>query len=238
MSNKTILITGATSGIGYSLFEQYSEQGEQVIACGRNQHQLSSMGDVAFKTCCFDITDQQAIEEASRSIKSLDVLILNAGNCRYIDDAKHFNGELFADVIQTNLISLGWLLQYLLPKVKKGGQVVFVSSSATLLPFQRSEAYGASKAGVDYLAKSLKLDLIKEEIDVTLIHPGFIKTPLTDKNDFSMPFLLSSDEAASRIITAIEKRKSYAHFPKRLTLLLKAISLLPDFVWQKIIVKD
>ena len=238
MSNKTILITGATSGIGYSLFEQYSEQGEQVIACGRNQHQLSSMGDVAFKTCCFDITDQQAIEEASRSIKSLDVLILNAGNCRYIDDAKHFDGELFADVIQTNLISLGWLLQYLLPKVKKGGQVVFVSSSATLLPFQRSEAYGASKAGVDYLAKSLKLDLIKEEIDVTLIHPGFIKTPLTDKNDFSMPFLLSSDEAASRIITAIEKRKSYAHFPKRLTLLLKAISLLPDFVWQKIIVKD
>ncbi|WP_037049942.1 SDR family NAD(P)-dependent oxidoreductase [Psychromonas sp. SP041] len=238
MSNKTILITGATSGIGYSLFEQYSEQGEQVIACGRNQQQLSSMGDVAFKTCCFDITDQQAIEEASRTIESLDVLILNAGNCRYIDDAKHFDGELFADVIQTNLISLGWLLQYLLPKVKKGGQVVFVSSSATLLPFQRSEAYGASKAGVDYLAKSLKLDLIKEEIDVTLIHPGFIKTPLTDKNDFSMPFLLSSDEAASRIITAIEKRKSYAHFPKRLTLLLKAISLLPDFVWQKIIVKD
>ncbi|WP_160061552.1 SDR family NAD(P)-dependent oxidoreductase [Psychromonas sp. L1A2] len=238
MSNKTILITGATSGIGYSLFEQYSEQGEQVIACGRNQQQLSSMGNVAFKTCCFDITDQQAIEEASRTIESLDVLILNAGNCRYIDDAKHFDGELFADVIQTNLISLGWLLQYLLPKVKKGGQVVFVSSSATLLPFQRSEAYGASKAGVDYLAKSLKLDLIKEEIDVTLIHPGFIKTPLTDKNDFSMPFLLSSDEAASRIITAIEKRRSYAHFPKRLTLLLKAISLLPDFVWQKIIVKD
>ncbi len=238
MSNKTILITGATSGIGYSLFEQYSEQGEQVIACGRNQQQLSSMGNVAFKTCCFDITDQQAIEEASRTIESLDVLILNAGNCRYIDDAKHFDGELFADVIQTNLISLGWLLQYLLPKVKKGGQVVFVSSSATLLPFQRSEAYGASKAGVDYLAKSLKLDLLKEEIDVTLIHPGFIKTPLTDKNDFSMPFLLSSDEAASRIITAIEKRKSYAHFPKRLTLLLKAISLLPDFVWQKIIVKD
>ncbi|MEL0659229.1 SDR family NAD(P)-dependent oxidoreductase [Psychromonas arctica] len=238
MSNKTILITGATSGIGYSLFEQYSEQGEQVIVCGRNQQQLSSMGNVAFKTCCFDITDQQAIEEASRTIESLDVLILNAGNCRYIDDAKHFDGELFADVIQTNLISLGWLLQYLLPKVKKGGQVVFVSSSATLLPFQRSEAYGASKAGVDYLAKSLKLDLIKEEIDVTLIHPGFIKTPLTDKNDFSMPFLLSSDEAASRIIIAIEKRKSYAHFPKRLTLLLKAISLLPDFVWQKIIVKD
>ena len=238
MSDKTILITGSTSGIGYSLFEQYTKQGEKVIACGRNQQQLDAMSDKAFQTRCFDMTDKLAIEEVARTIDSLDVLLLNAGNCRYIDDAKHFDGELFADVIQTNLISLGWILQYLLPKVKKGGQVVFVSSSATLLPFQRSEAYGASKAGVDYLAKSLRLDLIKEGIDVTLIHPGFIKTPLTDKNDFSMPFLLSSDEAASRIITAIKKRKSYAHFPKRLTLLLKAISLLPDFVWQKIIVKD
>jgi len=238
MSDKTILITGSTSGIGYSLFEQYTNQGEKVIACGRNQQQLDTMSDKAFQTCCFDMTDKLAIEGVARTIDSLDVLLLNAGNCRYIDDAKHFDGELFTDVIQTNLISLGWILQYLLPKVKKGGQVVFVSSSATLLPFQRSEAYGASKAGVDYLAKSLRLDLIKEGIDVTLIHPGFIKTPLTDKNDFSMPFLLSSDEAASRIITAIQKRKSYAHFPKRLTLLLKAISLLPDFVWQKIIVKD
>lgn len=238
MSNKTILITGATSGIGHSLFEQYSQQGEQVIACGRNQQQLELMKDKSFKTCCFDMTDKQAIEKAAASIESLDILILNAGNCRYIDDAKNFDGELFADVIETNLISLGWLLQYLLPKVKKGGQVIFVSSSATLLPFQRSEAYGASKAGIDYLAKSLRLDLIKEKIDVTLIHPGFIKTPLTDKNDFSMPFLLTSDEAASRIITAIKKRKTYAHFPKRLTLLLKTISLLPDFIWQKIIVKD
>ena len=238
MSNKTILITGATSGIGHSLFEQYSQQGEQVIACGRNQQQLELMKDKSFKTCCFDMTDKQAIEKSAASIESLDILILNAGNCRYIDDAKNFDGELFADVIETNLISLGWLLQYLLPKVKKGGQVIFVSSSATLLPFQRSEAYGASKAGIDYLAKSLRLDLIKEKIDVTLIHPGFIKTPLTDKNDFSMPFLLTSDEAASRIITAIKKRKTYAHFPKRLTLLLKTISLLPDFIWQKIIVKD
>ncbi|TEW55258.1 SDR family NAD(P)-dependent oxidoreductase [Psychromonas sp. RZ22] len=235
---KTILITGATSGIGHALFEQYTKAGDQVIACGRNKKQLDAFADIAFKTCLFDMTDKAQIEAATEPLTSLDILVLNAGNCRYIDNAKHFDGALFADVIQTNLVSLGWLLQYLLPKVKSGGQVVFVSSSATIIPFTRSEAYGASKAGMDYLANSLRLDLVKENIAVTLIHPGFIKTPLTDKNDFDMPFLLSSQEAATRIISAIKQRKAYAHFPKRLTYLLKLLSLLPNAWWQKIILKD
>ena len=237
MAAKQILITGATSGIGHALFEDYTAQGHQVIACGRNQQQLEAMQSKASQVCQFDITDKQQIQTAAQNVDELDTLILNAGNCRYIDDAKNFDGELFEDVIQTNLISLGWLLQYFLPKVKKGGQVVFVSSSATLLPFTRSEAYGASKAGIEYLANSLRLDLVKEHIDVTLIHPGFIKTPLTDKNDFPMPFLLTSEEASQRMVKAIEQRKRYAHFPKRLTLLLKFLSFLPSFVWQKLILK-
>jgi len=237
LETKRILITGATSGLGNALFEDYVKLGHQIIACGRNQQQLETMQSKASQVCQFDITDKQQIQAAAQNVDELDILILNAGNCRYIDDAKNFDGELFEDVIRTNLISLGWLLQYFLPKVKKGGQVVFVSSSATLLPFTRSEAYGASKAGIDYLANSLRLDLVKEHIDVTLIHPGFIKTPLTDKNDFPMPFLLTSEEASQRMVKAIEQRKRYAHFPKRLTLLLKFLSFLPSFVWQKLILK-
>jgi len=237
MSSKTILITGATSGIGYSLFQHYQQKGDNVIACGRNQEKLGEMADSAYKIGQFDMTIPSEIEAFAQSIDSLDILVLNAGNCRYIDDAKHFDGELFADVIQTNLISLGWILQYLLPKVRQGGQVVFVSSSATLMPFQRSEAYGASKSGVDYLANSLRLDLLKEKIDVTLIHPGFIKTPLTDKNNFPMPFLLTSEEAALNIASAIDSRKEYAHFPKRLTMTLKFLSIMPNWIWRKMIVK-
>jgi short-subunit dehydrogenase len=235
---KKILITGATSGIGESLFKQYTNQGHQVIACGRNKNKLEALSDSAYQTYQFDMTDKTQIKQVADQISEIDILILNAGNCRYIDDAKQFDGALFADVINTNLIAIGWLLEFLLPKVPKGGQVIFVSSSATLMPFPRSEAYGASKAGIDYLANSLRLDLIKENIDVTLIHPGFIKTPLTDKNDFSMPFLLSSDEAAKRIQTAIQQRKKYAYFPKRLTLLLKLFSFLPSAIWQKIMVKE
>jgi short-subunit dehydrogenase len=237
MGNKTILITGATSGIGLCLFEKYVARGDKVIACGRNEDKLALLSEEAFATYLFDLINPNDIEQQLNTLNELDMVILNAGDCQYIDDAKNFNGKLFADIITTNLTSLGWLLQFTLPKLRKGGQLVLVSSSATILPFPRSEAYGASKAGMDYLANSLRLDLAEQSIDVTLVHPGFVKTPLTDKNDFEMPFLISSNEAAIRIISGVEKRKRYLHFPKRLTLLLKVISYLPSSLWQKIITR-
>jgi short-subunit dehydrogenase len=235
MSIKSVLITGSTSGIGSALFDKYSDNGDNVIACGRNKEQLRSIKNKAYKTCSFDITKPEEIAHQAKTIDTIDILVLNAGNCRYIDNIQQFNGEIFADVIETNLVSLGWLLHYLLPKVNPGGQVVFVSSSATILPFPRSEAYGASKAGMDYLANSLRIDLATKDISVTLVHPGFIKTPLTDKNDFAMPFLLSSKEAAERIFHGVNAKKNYLHFPKRLTLMLKIFSFLPSSLWQSLI---
>lgn len=237
MAIQNVLITGATSGIGLALFEKYTNQGENVIACGRNPGKMALLESRSYKTCLFDITEPAQIAAAAQDIKELDILILNAGDCRYVDDVKHFDGELFSNIINTNLSSLGALLQYFLPKVKKGGQVVFVSSSATILPFPRSEAYGASKAGMDYLANSLRLDLLEHDIDVTLVHPGFVSTPLTDKNDFAMPFMLTSEQAASRMLIGIEKRKKYLHFPKRLTLIMKLFSFLPSFLWQSLITR-
>jgi short-subunit dehydrogenase len=235
---KTILITGATSGIGRSLFERYVEKGHIVIACGRNKEQLKKLDIDAKKTLCFDINSSDEIANVSKEIGSIDILILNAGTCLYIDDVVNFENDLFEQVINTNLIALGKLLHHFLPKVSQGGQVVFVSSSATILPFPRAEAYGASKAGVDYLANSLRLDLKPKNIDVTLVHPGFIKTPLTDKNDFPMPFLLTSEQASERIYSGVEKRKSYLHFPKRLTLFLKILALLPSPIWHWLMLRD
>jgi short-subunit dehydrogenase len=237
MVSRTVLITGATSGIGLALYEKYASQGDNVIACGRNKDKLDKLCSKAYKTVVFDMTYPDEIASVSLDIADIDILILNAGDCRYIDDAKRFDGKLFSEIISTNLSSLGALLQYFLPLVNKGGQVVFVSSSATIMPFPRSEAYGASKAGMDYLANSLRLDLVCEDIGVTLVHPGFIKTPLTDKNTFEMPFLLSSEEAASRIFTGVNRRSKYLHFPKRLTVILKLFSLLPSSLWQLIILR-
>lgn len=247
-----VLITGASSGLGLALARHYLKQGFDVIACGRslsklqqvfsdlrNQQNKQDTGANQLHFLAFDITDSEQISDAINTISEpLELVILNAGDCQYIDDVMQFNSQAFADVINTNLVSVGKLLAVLLPKIPVGGQLVFISSIVTTMPFPRSHAYGASKAGLDYLANTLRFDLKDKNIDVGLIHPGFIKTPLTDKNDFPMPFLLTSEDAASRIFTAISKRKSYFHFPKRFTYLLKFMRFMPDFLWHKAVFRS
>ncbi|TPH12271.1 SDR family NAD(P)-dependent oxidoreductase [Litorilituus lipolyticus] len=235
---KTVLITGASSGIGLALYKQYVSLGYQVITCGRDKEKLAQQTPLATKWLVFDVNDIDAVAKAAEQIIHIDILILNAGTCLYIDNAKQFDGHCFREVIKTNLLSMGALLENLLPKVSSGGQLAMVSSSATIFPFSRAQAYGASKAGVDYLANSLRIDLANDHIDVCLIHPGFIKTPLTDKNNFSMPFLLTAEEAAKRIYQGIKHKKHYLQFPKRLTLLLKLLSYLPQSFANSLLSKD
>ncbi|WP_404343929.1 SDR family NAD(P)-dependent oxidoreductase [Pseudoalteromonas mariniglutinosa] len=227
------LITGATSGIGEQLARQYAQAGETVIACGRNQEKLNELAQTDnIESCQFDTTDLEAIRSSTADYEQFDRVILNAGNCEYIDDARHFDSALFARVITTNLLSIGYCLEILLPKIKAGGQLVLVSSSVTYLPLPRSEAYGASKAGVSYLAKSLAIDL--QDVDVTLVHPGFVKTPLTDKNDFPMPMAVSAEKAANYIIKGVAKRRKEVHFPYRFTFILKCLRMLPLPLWLKL----
>jgi short-subunit dehydrogenase len=237
--HKKVLITGATSGIGEALANHYSNENHHVIACGRRTEKLSTLCDnnQASETLQFDITDEDQIKSAAAKTNKIDIIIFNAGDCLYIDDVMDFDATLFANIINTNLISLGYLVKHFLPKLNKGGQLVFISSIASQLPFPKAQAYGASKAGVDYLANSLRVDLKPHDINVTLVHPGFIRTPLTEKNDFAMPFILTASEAATRIYQGVKSRKDYIHFPKRLSLLLKLFRLLPNKVWQSLILR-
>ncbi|TRX54994.1 SDR family NAD(P)-dependent oxidoreductase [Thalassomonas sp. M1454] len=237
-----ILITGATSGIGEALVHKYLKQGHNVIACGRNTEKLAQLTNHAnssqLSTLAFDITNTDDTEQAIAQVEQVDIIILNAGDCQYIDDAIGFDNKLFQHIINTNLIAIGHLLHFLLPKVSKHGQVVLVSSSVTIVPLPRAEAYGASKAGLDYLANSLRIDLAKNNIGVTLVHPGFVATPLTDKNTFDMPFKITSEDAAKRIYAGVAARKSYLHFPKRFTYLLKLIAMLPNPLWQRLVARS
>ncbi|TLU67380.1 SDR family NAD(P)-dependent oxidoreductase [Thalassotalea litorea] len=230
---KQVLITGATSGIGRSLALHYARNGFSVTACGRNEARLSELCNHHdnLKSLAFDITDSEQVIEASSTLEAFDIVILNAGDCEYIDNAANFDGALFKRVIGVNLLAMGDLLEHLIGKIRRGGQLVFVSSSVTYLPLPRAEAYGASKAGIDYLAKTLAIDLAPENIAVTLVQPGFIKTPLTDKNDFSMPFLLTAEQAAQRIYVGVEKRKKILDFPKRFTYLLRLLACMPFSWW-------
>ncbi|WOT05762.1 SDR family NAD(P)-dependent oxidoreductase [Shewanella youngdeokensis] len=239
-TQQCVLITGASSGIGLQLSLDYLQQGWKVYACGRDEQRLSQLTGAHQRV--FDVNDAEAIAAQATALKEVeqvtfDLVILNAGTCEYINDPLHFDGQLFERVIQTNVISMGHCLAAFLPLIKAGGRVALMSSSAVYLPFPRAEAYGASKAAIQYLASSLLIDLKPHGIDVSVICPGFVKTPLTDKNDFAMPMQQTPEQASIAIRQGLAKGEQEIHFPRRFTLILKLFSLLPRGVWQKIMLR-
>jgi NAD(P)-dependent dehydrogenase (short-subunit alcohol dehydrogenase family) len=117
------------------------------------------------------------------------------------------------------------------PRLAQGQKLVFIDSLARLFPFPRSSAYGASKAALNYMAKSLAVDYARFGIHVQTISPGFVNTPLTDKNDFDMPLAIDVDEAAEHILKGIQSHRHSIYFPTRLSLILRALHLLPQR-WQ------
>lgn len=227
---KQVLIVGATSGIGLQLARDYAADGWQVLAAGRNIAAVSELVNVS--AIAVDITDAQQVEQAFAVLpdQALDLLILNAGTCEYLD-TQQFDGAAFARVINTNLVALGYCLQQLLTKLNDGGQLALTGSAVVHLPFPRAEAYGASKAAVHYLAGSLRLDLASRAIAVSEIQPGFVATPLTARNQFNMPWLMTPAEASMRIRRGLARRQTTIAFPRRLIWSLKLLSLLP-MSWQ------
>ncbi|EHK5439469.1 SDR family NAD(P)-dependent oxidoreductase [Aeromonas hydrophila] len=234
MSGGRVLITGATSGIGFQLALDYRRAGWQVWGCGRDGERLLALGRHGITPLQFDGRDASAVSEAAASLPQVDLVILNAGNCEYMDVAEGFDGALFARIIETNLIATGHALAAFLPLLGAGGRLAIVSSSVSWLPLPRAEAYGASKAALDYLADTLRLDLAGKGIGVTLIRPGFVQTPLTAKNDFPMPCLVTVEEASRAIMAGLTAGRHQIHFPRRFIWLLRLLGALPVGLWLRL----
>ncbi len=223
---KTILITGATSGIGEALARHAASKNYHVIACGRNTEKLNMLSLMEnVTTLQFDVSDEQSSVAALSSVKA-DIYVLNAGTCEYVD-VEHFEPALFSRVFQANFMGVVNCIAGILPSVSSGNQIVLVDSLARLMPFSRSQAYGASKAALYYFGKSLEVDLANKQVLVQTVSPGFIETPLTQKNDFEMPMKISAEEGVKALLKGIEKRKKTIYFPYLFSLLMRLLALLP-----------
>src|SRR5476651_401424 len=224
---RRVLITGASSGIGQQLAQDYADEGWEVTACGRDAAKLDAVAahSPLIIPLRFDITDLDETRQALQGVTA-DLVILCAGTCEYLDNGV-VEAEKVARVISTNFMGPVNCLDALLPGLAAGSRVALVGSTASLLPFPRAEAYGASKAALAYFARSLALDLTPRNIHVSLVMPGFVKTPLTDLNDFPMPMMITVEQASAFIRQGLARGASEIAFPPRLSLLLKTIALLP-----------
>ena len=230
---KTLLITGATSGIGKALALQAAEKGYQVIACGRNQDVLNELASKPnIQPLQFDVTSLEDAKQALHNVKC-DIAILNAGTCEYVDIDK-FGSDMFRRVFEPNFFGVVHCVEALIPSLKKGNKLVIVDSMARLLTFTRSQAYGASKAALHYFTKSLEVDLHDRGIKVQAVSPGFVETPLTDKNDFDMPMKITATEAAESMLKGIETDKQNVFFPRMFGFILRFMHILPVGLQKKL----
>ncbi|MCV2883201.1 SDR family NAD(P)-dependent oxidoreductase [Aestuariibacter sp. AA17] len=227
---KTMLITGATSGIGRALVNVASANDWNVIACGRNEAALQQLRMIKqVKGICFDVTQKDAVNQSLSSIDAPDVVVLNAGVCEYVD-VEAFDSDMFERVFAVNFFGVVHCIEALLPKLRRGSQIVIVDSLARLLPFTKSQAYGASKAATHYLTKTLAVDLKARGIIVQSVSPGFIETPMTDQNDFDMPMKMHVDDAAKALFHGIRLKERSIYFPYGFAFILRALSKLPNAV--------
>lgn len=238
---KCCLITGASSGIGRALALQYAAAGWQVLAVARSSERLLQLSQLSPWIQCMqlDLTNSEDVSRSMGQIQKLlprlDLIILNAGTCEYVD-ANDFDLGAFDRTFAVNFFSVVAAVKHWIPLLKTSTrpQLAIVSSLAWLFPFTKAQAYGASKAALSYFTDSLRLDIQETGIQVSLIEPGFVDTPLTRKNDFAMPFILPVEQAAARVIKAIDDGKLRYRFPKRLAVSLSLLNLLPYSLRQKV----
>ncbi|HKR00283.1 MAG TPA: SDR family NAD(P)-dependent oxidoreductase [Pyrinomonadaceae bacterium] len=247
-SQKVLFITGASSGIGRSLAVELGRRGAALGLLARRADTLLEIvceveeaGGRALALPA-DVKDAEAVRAAATQLRAkfgrIDVLVANAG-IGMTTDARDLRADEVANVINVNVLGAVNSVTAALPEMidQKSGQVVVISSLAAYRGLPKSAAYCASKAAVSAFFESLRVDLRGSGVDVTIIHPGFIKTPLTAGREAQMPFLMELGDAVKKIIRAIEaRRKTYA-FPWQLATIVRAAMLFPVPLYDRIIVK-
>ena len=245
MNKKTIWITGGSTGIGKALAIKFANKGWNVAISARRENLLKEISDSNENIYGFplDVTDKSKCKEVFDQIKnkfqSIDICFFSTGTWNPKKE-KDIDVEQIEDVFKVNffgtLNSIKAVEEYF--KNKKEGIITIVSSIAGYRGLPNSTGYGPSKSALNNLAESLYFDFERHNVRVCLVSPGFIKTPMTDKNDFKMPFLKTPEFAADKIFEGLVKKNNFEiHFPKELTLTLKFFKLLPSKLYFNLVKK-
>ena len=239
MNKKTIWITGGSTGIGKALALKFANMGWNVAISARRESLLKKISDSHENISSFplDVTDKLKCNEVFQNIigkfKTLDICFFSTGTWDPKKE-KDINVDQIENVFKVNffgtLNAIKSVEKYF--KDKRSGTITIVSSIAGYRGLPNSTGYGPSKSALNNLAESLYFDFGRSNVRVCLVSPGFIKTPMTDKNDFKMPFLKTTEYAAEKIYDGLVNKTVFEiHFPKPLTLTLKILSLIPSKIY-------
>ena len=233
-------ITGASTGIGYATAHKLADDGWTVAVSARSQSDLERVADnhpliVPFP---MDVTVRQDVAETLNHIEDklgvIDLAIFSAGLWCPLE-AKNFDTDAFEQSMKVNYLGVVEPLGLLIPQMiaRRRGHLAWVSSVAGYRGLPQAAAYGPTKAALINLAECLKEDLEKYGVKISIINPGFVATPMTAKNEFPMPFIITAERAAACIVEGIKKEKFEIAFPWQLVWPLKLARILPYrlFFW-------
>jgi short-subunit dehydrogenase len=241
-----VWVTGASSGIGAAVVPVLAARGARVAVSARRADLLESLaagwrrGGAEILVAPVDVTDRSGVIAAVRSIEAtwggIELALLNAGGHRPPEGAG-FDASQFVDVMTVNYFGVLYGMEAVLPgMLERGrGHIAGVASLSGYRAIPTAAAYGASKAALIHALESIRFDLEPLGITVTVINPGFIRTPLTDRNRFRMPFLMDVERAAAIIVAGLERDRKEIHFPRVFSSMLKLARILPFPVYERII---
>jgi len=233
-----VLIIGGTFGIGYELSKKYLGKVQNLIILGRSEERFNQINEelkspeTKVYTKKLDVT---SISETSRVLsqvindtKKIDLVIYSSGFYKP-NNTFDVDLDLYRKTIEVNFLGLINIMSIILPLFKKqqSGHVAMISSLAGFFGLPNSSGYGPSKAAMMNYSESIYNDCKKNNIDVSIINPGFVKTRLTDQNKFEMPFLMSAEKAADIIYKGLKKKKYDITFPFMMSLIFKTLKILP-----------
>jgi short-subunit dehydrogenase len=240
--HKSVVIFGASQGIGMALAYEYANHKSSLVLLSRNEESIkkiadeinSSGGKCFYKKCDVTIKNdvKAGVEFALSSLGSNDLVIINSGigGPNWMDT---FSSDAFIKSFQVNTFGIAHALEYLIPLMKKQGHgtIAGVTTLADIRGYSGSSNYNASKAAASILLEAARVELKKYNIKVITIRPGFVKTAMTDKNEFKMPMLMQTDKAARLIRKGIEKGKSVVQFPLPVAAATKIIKIMPNWIF-------
>ena len=245
MNNKVIWITGGSSGIGKALAYKFANEGWQVALSARREELLNeiSRSNNNIHSFPLDVLNVEKCKEVFNKIiskfKNIDIAVFSTG-IHDPNSERKINLESIRKIMETNFFgtmnSINSVYNYF--KDKKSGHISIVSSVAGYRGLPMAGAYCASKSALISYAESLYFEMKRFNVRVSVVNPGFIKTPMTDQNPFPMPMIVSAEFAAEEMFKGLTKSNSFEiHFPKKFTFIMKILKIMPNWLYLKLIKK-